>query len=492
MRGLLVRSVLLVGCLGLLACSAPDQRSPAASEARDIPGLDLLTTAIAQMGEPDLWVDAGESASEARAVMVAARDAGANPTLDAALATTDALLAWRALLEYGSLAGDTQPDTAELWADARGTLQETVITPLTLSQGQLAQTDEVLLDVLFRTGRSERAAQELGAALRRWPAHPPLHMIARSWRDVIPDPGALSMQLEAQLDSTGVTIAGFNAQALATQGYLSLAWAAQVEQAGDAARAARLYEAGAEALKQAVEDPSLDDWERFSRLADCLVNGGWLRFSEAQAAIQSGGLEAALPALQMAEQDFGGALRAMPEDPDAAEGIALTGDLYYQAGSVEGIRDFFGRVAERFDHAEWWNNHAFFCRETGEYETSYASYNKCIALAPDNPRWVNDTGLILLYHLDRDLDRAEELFRRAWELGSKICENPFVSPESYDDAFGGYTDAMHNLSLLLARTGDLQQAIEVNAELLEISPERIDARQVKSDLDRAFVESGGS
>jgi len=510
-----VRSLLLAGCLTLLSCAADSQqtslrvpqvtldrapsrttpatpRQPAASS-QEVPGLDLLALAIAQNAEPELWVDAGESAIAARQEMAAARLDGTNPSLDAAWATADALLAWRAMLEYGALAGSVQPDTAALWTAARAALQQGVITMLSVSLGHHPQTDEVLVDVLFRSRQAQRATQELGAALHRWPAHPPLHALARTWSDAIPDPGVLVTQLEAQFASRDAEIAGFAEQALATQGILSLSWGLRVQEAGDPSEAARLYEAGAEALSRAAgPGQTMDSWELASRRADCLVNAGWLRFAEAKSAIESDGLDTALATLRQAEQDFVGALMEVPEDAGATQGVDFTGDLYYQAGSLEGIRDYFGRIAPQFENPEWWNNHAFFCRETGEYETSYASYQQCIALAPDNPRWVNDTGLILLYHLDRDLDLAEEYFRRSWSLGVEICENPFVSDDKYEDAFLGYTDAMHNLSLLLARRGDLQQAVEVNAELLEIAPGRPDATQLRVELEQALAESAAS
>ncbi|MHC4845258.1 MAG: hypothetical protein ACYTCU_03755 [Planctomycetota bacterium] len=523
-----MRSVLLVGCLILVSCGAPSERvhgttsnfvahsvtvspaqdpalddAPTAAEPtappQDVPGLDLLSLAIAQNAEPDLWMDAGETLVEARDVLAAARQAGASPELDAALATTDALIAWRAWRVYAGnwpqeLPGDPVWDPmVASWHEHRGAWLTAIETLLVVSQGRHPETDEVLLDVLFRSGQTARAEQELGASLRRWPAHGPMHDLARDWRDVLPDPAALTAQLEEQLASDDAGLPGFTEQALCTRGVLLLSSALRVQEAGDLVEAVRLFEAGADALARA-DGPaqSMDAWELASRRADCLVNAGWLRFAEARQAIETEGLDAALPSLQLAEKNFVAALKEVPGDPDASQGIGLTGDLYYQAGSLEGIRDFFGRVAPQFENPEWWNNHAFFCRETGEYETSYASYQQCIAITPDNPRWVNDTGLILLYHLDRDLDLAEEYFRRAWALGVEVCENPFVSDEKYEDAFLGYTDAMHNLSLLLARQGDYQQAVEVNAELLEIAPGRPDATQLKFELERALAESAGS
>ncbi|MCU0863186.1 MAG: hypothetical protein MUC36_05295 [Planctomycetes bacterium] len=51
------------------------------------------------------------------------------------------------------------------------------------------------------------------------------------------------------------------------------------------------------------------------------------------------------------------------------------------------------------------------------WERSYRYYSKAVELVPDDARIANDCGLMLSYHLNRDLDRARALFDRAIELG---------------------------------------------------------------------------
>jgi tetratricopeptide (TPR) repeat protein len=53
------------------------------------------------------------------------------------------------------------------------------------------------------------------------------------------------------------------------------------------------------------------------------------------------------------------------------------------------------------------------------WERSYGYYQKAVALVPDDARIVNDCGLMLIYHLDRDLEHARSLFDRAIELGKQ-------------------------------------------------------------------------
>ena len=49
-------------------------------------------------------------------------------------------------------------------------------------------------------------------------------------------------------------------------------------------------------------------------------------------------------------------------------------------------------------------------------ERSLEAYERALELAPDDPGLVNDTAVLLHYYLDRDLERAGEMYLRAAEL----------------------------------------------------------------------------
>jgi Flp pilus assembly protein TadD len=51
------------------------------------------------------------------------------------------------------------------------------------------------------------------------------------------------------------------------------------------------------------------------------------------------------------------------------------------------------------------------------WKESYAAYEKAVEFNPEDPRIVNDCGLMLVYHLKNDYERARELFAKAIELG---------------------------------------------------------------------------
>lgn len=130
---------------------------------------------------------------------------------------------------------------------------------------------------------------------------------------------------------------------------------------------------------------------------------------------------------------------------------------------------------------DWLNNAALMRRDLGEqlsqkglnseatiqFETAYRYYSQVAGLMPDEPRLVNDAALMLLYHLNRDLDRAESMFRHAAKRGAeKLDELGGERPEEDDnnpearravaqwDYFSEATgDAWQNLGLCIWKRG---------------------------------------
>jgi tetratricopeptide (TPR) repeat protein len=48
-------------------------------------------------------------------------------------------------------------------------------------------------------------------------------------------------------------------------------------------------------------------------------------------------------------------------------------------------------------------------------EKSWKAYSKALEIEPDNPAYLNDAAVILHYYLDRDLERAKEMYKKAAE-----------------------------------------------------------------------------
>lgn len=57
-----------------------------------------------------------------------------------------------------------------------------------------------------------------------------------------------------------------------------------------------------------------------------------------------------------------------------------------------------------------WHNYAIMCEDTNRYEEALTAYEKSVELDPENARFYNDLGSLLHRALNRDLDRAREMY----------------------------------------------------------------------------------
>ncbi|MBL9078928.1 MAG: hypothetical protein JNL08_15585 [Planctomycetes bacterium] len=89
------------------------------------------------------------------------------------------------------------------------------------------------------------------------------------------------------------------------------------------------------------------------------------------------------------------------------------------------------------------------------WERSYAWYERAVALEPNDPRIVNDCGLMLVYHLHRDPARARELFDRATALGeAQLAALPAdAEPQQREQVEEALGDALQNIAVLLRDQG---------------------------------------
>ncbi len=188
--------------------------------------------------------------------------------------------------------------------------------------------------------------------------------------------------------------------------------------------------------------------------------------------------------LQEAESAFFSALDRDPTLENAKKGLQKLMDRYWeqmggesaQEADFDHIRAFASRVCiVNPKAADCWNNYGFFARESGRYEESYQAYRRAMSLAPDNARILNDTALLLVYHLERDLDRAEEWL---WEARD-LAEEQLAEAES-DGARASskevYGDALVNLLTLFYRRGEDDRAKKMFERIEEECPERAELR----------------
>jgi tetratricopeptide (TPR) repeat protein len=121
----------------------------------------------------------------------------------------------------------------------------------------------------------------------------------------------------------------------------------------------------------------------------------------------------------------------------AAKGIEGAGDGAYDVRAA-----FLCEVRCAVDGSNWeyFDNWGLFARnggaflqrrnskkEDGEmarhlFEKSWEAYNEALRLAPEKPHLYNDAAVILHYYLERDYDRAIELYVKAGELATRLLE----------------------------------------------------------------------
>lgn len=110
-------------------------------------------------------------------------------------------------------------------------------------------------------------------------------------------------------------------------------------------------------------------------------------------------------------------------------------------------------------------------RAQGMFEISYAAYLEAVRLAPDDVRVLNDCALIAVYHLKRDLERAEEYLLRSVELGALQLEQTELEGAELEALTEAWGDAHQNLGVLnLEYKNNPQAAREWFEKSLEIGP----------------------
>ena len=110
------------------------------------------------------------------------------------------------------------------------------------------------------------------------------------------------------------------------------------------------------------------------------------------------------------------------------------------------------------DSALLWNNHALLCRDTGRYEEAYDAYRRALELTGPDPRLLNDTALVLHYHLMGDDPEKREAAERMYEEAIALAVSALESGELRDDAARddlelALRDARDNLAKLRGALG---------------------------------------
>ncbi|MBU0754867.1 MAG: hypothetical protein KJ645_06985, partial [Planctomycetes bacterium] len=148
---------------------------------------------------------------------------------------------------------------------------------------------------------------------------------------------------------------------------------------------------------------------------------------------------------------------------------------------------------------QWWNVYGFFSLETNmrsnapaeKFQETYGIYQRALELKPDYPRYVNDLAMLIDYYLDPEgkrKDEVEGMYRKAFEKGKEIYENPFADEKEKATMFSAFTDALVNLTRFYLKEGRLDESRATLTELLDHSPDRYEAVLLSGVLDTLSQE----
>ena len=135
---------------------------------------------------------------------------------------------------------------------------------------------------------------------------------------------------------------------------------------------------------------------------------------------------------------------------------------------------FLAEVRCAVDGENWvfWNDWGLFARDGGAFlarrnskpadkktaqdlfEAAWSAYAEAMKLAPDKPHLYNDAAVILQYYLERDYDRAFELYDEAYALAAEQLEAGNLSEEDRALAELAKRDSKNNSAALKKKIED--------------------------------------
>ena len=149
---------------------------------------------------------------------------------------------------------------------------------------------------------------------------------------------------------------------------------------------------------------------------------------------------------------FADVLRALSptERAQIAAMIQYLGDRAFKMERIANSRDLNHVTACLLDSADAWNNHAFLCRETNEFESAYSSYQHAIEKEPTSAQLWNDAAVVLQYHLatPANLKKARSMYEKSIGLATKTLADKSISKQLREYAEGAKRNAQANIAEL--------------------------------------------
>jgi tetratricopeptide (TPR) repeat protein len=129
--------------------------------------------------------------------------------------------------------------------------------------------------------------------------------------------------------------------------------------------------------------------------------------------------------------------------------------IFESNGTYDRARDVHAALAAATRESSMiWNNYALLCRDTGKYQEAYRAYGIALEINGPEPRLINDTALVLHYHLMGDdpekAATACAMYRQAIELAEAELASEGLDADARAELNSALTDARDNLRRLEA------------------------------------------
>lgn len=184
--------------------------------------------------------------------------------------------------------------------------------------------------------------------------------------------------------------------------------------------------------------------------------------------------EAAITALRemrsVAKEQLAGMVQADAYDISRLEGLV---GQSFNAGRLEDSAEACRvLVLAQPENDRFWNNLGLFLRDAGDvrasrakrtdevewaaiqelWEESWTAYARAVELDPESAPYLNDAAVLLHYNLQRDYDKALDMYAKATELAAaRMEEDKFESPEEKDVWRLALRDSRNNRRALLQK-----------------------------------------
>ncbi|MBK7641650.1 MAG: tetratricopeptide repeat protein [Planctomycetes bacterium] len=150
---------------------------------------------------------------------------------------------------------------------------------------------------------------------------------------------------------------------------------------------------------------------------------------------------------------------------DKLVGTCAESGAIENAARLSEVQGLAGAGLAANEDSRYWNNAGLFWRDAGDalrksdkesdqklmrehYETALVDYEKALALEPEHPNYLNDTAVMLHYCLDRDPERAKELYKKAAERAAALLEKKGLSTADRELYQVALRDSKNNLAKL--------------------------------------------